>query len=578
MTNQQGNPTAERANQLLVEGLLAAGRSKEAIDLCRRICDAPGAGPRDWLMYGCLCADVGNVVEAKNALRKSIELDPELAEAYFGLGKLLVAKGNYPKAIERLHKAAQLQPDNAEIWLTLGITCGLAKQMTKAEEYCRRSVELQPRSAHARFNLANALQAQGKLKEAEAEYEAALQIDPGMVTGWSMLAQTRVGLRKYDEAEAAANHALTLNPRMGEAHYTLGLISDVLGETERARDHFREAARLLPGLPDAHWSLGLALMKLKEYSDAAESFQAVLEINPGLPKAHAVMGDCFYQRKLYGRAENCYRKALALDASNQEIRIGLAFTLKQMKRKDEYEEHLAEYLRNNPNDGRIQHLLAASRGETTSTAPADYVTAVFDSFADNFDTQLVDALNYHAPEQLCGMVNQITAPAANSLDVIDIGCGTGLCAPLFRGMARTLHGVDLSPRMIEKARQRSLYDALEIGDIVTALKSKPDAWDLVISTDVFIYVGALEEVFAACSMALKPGGFFAFSVEAGDDSAGFVLRKSGRYAHASSYISALAVAAGFNEVERRTVVLRKEGLEDMQGYLFLLHRTAEAPH
>jgi predicted TPR repeat methyltransferase/Flp pilus assembly protein TadD len=501
-----------------------------------------------------------------------------LVEAWFALGKLLVAAGKLEAAVIRLEKAAQLQPDNADIWLTLGITCGLAKQLIKAEEYCRRSLELKPGSAQTLFNLANALQAQGKLSESESVYEKALEIDSAMVTAWSMLAQARVGLGKFDEAEVAATRALTLDPRTGEAHYTLGVISDELGDTERARDHFRQATELLPKFPDAPWRLGQLLMKLKEYSEAAESFQVVLNIVPGIAKVHAAMGDSFYQRKLYGRAENCYRKALALDKDYHGAHLGLVFTLRGMKRdNEEYGKHLAECLRIKPNDGSVRHLLATWRGETTSTAPADYVKDVFDGYAENFDAHLVGMLNYHIPEILHELVSEQVKPAANSLDIIDLGCGTGLCAPLFRGMARTLHGVDLSPRMIEKARERALYDALEVGDVAASLKSKAATWDFAIATDVFVYVGDLREIFAACFSALKLGGLFAFSVEAGDDSETFVLRKSGRYAHASSYIRSLSDAAGFHEVLCRDVVVRKEGLEDIQGYLFLLRRTADAP-
>jgi len=575
MTNQQSDNAADRANQLLVEGLLAAGRRRDAVGLCQRICNASEAKPQDWLMYGCVSADAGDIATAKTALGKAIELDPGFVEAQFALGKLLVTVGNPATAMVHLERATQLQPDNAEIWLTLGITCGLAKEVGKAEECCRRSLELNPHSAQALFNLANALQAQGKLTEAEAEYEAALQIDPGLAAAWSMLAQARIDLGKFDEAEAAAIRALALNPKMGEAHYTQGLIADELGNTERARDHFRQAAQLLPKLPDVHWRLGQVCMKLKEYSEAAESFQAVLNIVPGLAKVHSAMGVSFYERKLYGRAENCFRKALSLDNDYHEAHLVLAFTLQRMNRYDEYEKHLVECLRIIPNDGRIRHLLATLRGETTTTAPADYVTAVFDGYADNFDTHLVGGLNYHTPEHLYDLVKERVTAAENSLDVVDLGCGTGLCAPLFRGIARTLHGVDLAPRMIEKARARALYDTLEVGDIITALRSGTAAWDLAISTDVFIYVGALEEVFAASRAALKPGGYLAFSVEAGDDSESFVLRKSGRYAHASSYIRSLSAAAGFDEIERRAVVLRKEGLEDMQGYLFLLRRKAD---
>ena len=154
-----------------------------------------------------------------------------------------------------------------------------------------------------------------------------------------------------------------------------------------------------------------------------------------------------------------------------------------------------------------------------------------------------------------------------------MGCGTGLCAPLFRPIARTLHGVDLSPRMIDKARDRSLYDSLEVSDILTSLQAYDAAWDLVVSTDVFIYVGGLRAVFAACSAALRPGGMFAFSVESATESEAFVLTGAGRYAHSIAYIQQLATDSGFSELAQRSVVVRKDkGRVDVNGYIFLLRR------
>lgn len=572
MTNQQSDTTADRVNQLFV-----AGRPQEAIDLCRRICQVPDAKPEDWLMYGCLCADTGDVATARTALGKAIELDPDFVEARFALGKLLVTAGDPTAAVVQLEKAVQLQPDNADIWLTLGITCGLAKLADKAEECCRRSLELQPRSAQARFNLANAFQAQGKLIEAETEYEVALQIEPGLATAWSMLAQTRAGLRKFAEAETAATRALTLEPRLGEAHFTLGGILEERGDMQQARDHFQQATKLLPNLPDAHLRLGAILHHLGDHAGAVESCRRALSLDSGLAQAHFLLGESLKDQGFPGKAEASYRNALAANNDLLQAHYRLAFHLVNLGRNAEAAKHFAEILRINPQDEQARHLLAAQQGETTSTAPAEYVSKLFDEIADTFDSKLVDTLNYHIPERLHELVSQLAAPAANSLDVIDLGCGTGLCAPLFRGMARTLHGVDLAPRMIEKARERQLYDTLEVGDIIASLEPRGSAWDLVISTDVFIYVGDLEKVFHVCAKALKPGGYFAFSVESGNDSASFVLRPSGRYAHASSYIRSLAAEAGLYEIGRRAVIVRREKGKDVHGFLFLLRRPVSAP-
>jgi predicted TPR repeat methyltransferase len=94
---------------------------------------------------------------------------------------------------------------------------------------------------------------------------------------------------------------------------------------------------------------------------------------------------------------------------------------------------------------------------------------------------------------------------------------------------------------------------------------------------VFLYVGALEEVFAACCVALRPGGLLAFSIEAGDDSSTFILRSSGRYAHATEYIRSLAAKTGLQEVGRRAVFLRHENGKRMTGYIFLFRRPFSLP-
>lgn len=561
-----------------VNHLLATGRSQEAVNLCQEACAAPTATPQEWLIYGNLSAEMGDLATARTAYAKAAELDSELAEAHFGLGKVLAAAGEYPEALDHLQNAAQLQPDNPDILLTLGITCGLTKQMTKAEEYCRQSLELQPGSANARFHLGNALHALGRSTEAEAEYEAALKLQPDTATVWSMLAQARVRLSKFAEAKVAATRALTLNPRLGGAHYTLGSISEALGDKEQARDYYRHAVELLPGFLEAHLSLGKLLINLGDFADATRSLQAAANLSPASTKVHFLMGRCFKQLGLPEKALDCYRRVVDLNRDHLQAHYSIAAICANSGDNNlhaEAAEHLAEVLRINPDDGQARHMLAAFQGQTTSVAPADYIKTLFDGFADTFDEKLVNALGYRAPEVLYDMVSHVVTPASGTLDVIDLGCGTGLCAPLFRGMARTLHGVDLSPRMIEKAHERALYDALEVNDVVSCLASSVAAWDLAISSDVFVYVGDIHDIFYACAKALRPGGMLVFSIEAGDDVDTFILRNTGRYAHARKYIHGLAAQTGFTEIECRPTVLRKNAGQDINGYLFLLQRSGE---
>jgi len=570
MANVNNNPAVARVRELCTQG-----KRKEAVIECRRMCESVAATAEHWALYGNLAAETGDLLTAQKALEQAVALDPNLVEARLALGKVFTASGNHAAALGCLHEAAEMQPDNPDVWLALGIASGLAQRIQDAETCCRRSLDLRPDSAEARFNLANALLARGSLADAETEYEAALTLNPELTSGWSMLAQTRINLRKLGDADTALQRALSLDEDNGQAHFLLGHLLHHQGDKGQARVHLERAARIHPDIPDIHLTLGQLLYELEDFEQAVEYFQRVVNINPGAVEAHYMMGKCFEGRLLRGRAEVCYRKALAINNDHLQSHESLAFICARMDRHEESAKHFREVLRLNPNDDQARHLLMAQLGETTATAPATYVATLFDDFASTFDEKLVNKLGYRTPELLREMVAAHIPANSTSLDIIDLGCGTGLCAPLFRDIAGFLHGVDLSSGMLEKARERGLYDSLEINDIVASMATSEASWDLAVSADVLTYLGDLEDVFATCARVLRPGGWFAFSVEAGDDADRYVLRSTGRYAHACHYIGELARQTGFDELDRRAVILRKDkGLVDIHGYIYLLRLAA----
>jgi len=128
-----------------------------------------------------------------------------------------------------------------------------------------------------------------------------------------------------------------------------------------------------------------------------------------------------------------------------------------------------------------------------------------------------------------------------------------------------LTGVDLSPNMLEEARRRGVYDRLVESDIVAFLDMQTDQFDLIVSTDVFIYIGDLSKVFAGVRRALRTGGLFCFSVEAIDEG-DFVLRPTLRYAHSQPYLSRLAGRNGFVVVTIEPHAVRREGQTSIAGY------------
>ena len=223
-------------------------------------------------------------------------------------------------------------------------------------------------------------------------------------------------------------------------------------------------------------------------------------------------------------------------------------------------------------------IAALEAGEGTDLS-ASYFRALFDRYADRFDQDLVGKLGYTAPELLRSAVDRV-APAAAGLRILDLGCGTGLAGVAFKPLASLLAGVDLSPRMVEKARQRRLYDELTVGDVVEAMERAPGGWDLLVAADVLVYIGDLVPVFAAAARALPPGGYFAATVErlpgepAAPAGATFALGPTRRYAHSEPYVRVTAEAAGFLIRLMEPCSPRREKGIPVPGLLFVAERAA----
>lgn len=179
--------------------------------------------------------------------------------------------------------------------------------------------------------------------------------------------------------------------------------------------------------------------------------------------------------------------------------------------------------------------------------PQGYVQTLFDQYAPRFESALVDDLGYRGPELLFRAVLSVRAAARKPAffkRAIDLGCGTGLAATAFAREVDHFIGIDLSSRMLEKARLTGYYAELEVSDMVQGLRGKPDASaDLILAADAVIYLADLKPLFTEAQRVLAAGGLFAFTTEthAGE---GVILGTGLRYAHSAEYVRDQVAAAG----------------------------------
>jgi predicted TPR repeat methyltransferase len=185
--------------------------------------------------------------------------------------------------------------------------------------------------------------------------------------------------------------------------------------------------------------------------------------------------------------------------------------------------------------------------EQLSGMPPAYVRALFDQYAPKFEAALVDDLGYRGPALLFGAVLSARAAVhkpAFFRRAIDLGCGTGLVATAFASEVDQFIGIDLSPRMIERARLTGLYAELEVTEMVRGLRARHDgSADLILAADAMVYLADLAPVLEQARRVLASGGLLAFTVEThGGD--GVMLGEGLRYAHGAGYVRRAIEAAG----------------------------------
>jgi len=346
---------------------------------------------------------------------------------------------------------------------------------------------------------------------------------------------------RIGDSEAALDvwhRLLERRPDDAMVHRALARIHAGADQYAQAIEHFREALFLDSGDADITVELADALIASGDPLAAAEALQPLLRRVPDLASGQLALGRAWLELGERQKAISALHRCLDADPADPSA---------------------------------VQALIDRIEGDPTETMSQAYVRALFDRYAERFDEDLTIRLKYQAPQVLRAMVDQLSEILPGSLDVLDVGCGTGLAGVAFRSLASRLHGSDLAPRMVEKARRRGVYDHLEVAELIEGIARTSAAWDLVVAADVLVYAGDLVPAMRAATVGLRDGGLFCATVEQCDGD-GFVLGPSRRYAHSAAYIRRVATEAGLDLIVLEEVVPRWEKGQPVPGFAFAVRK------
>lgn len=400
------------------------------------------------------------------------------------------------------------------------------------------------------------------------------------------MAHHRAG--RLQEAAAIYRKVLTFDSRNPDALHLLGVIAHQAGDPRQAVeyislaiDYCNRAVPRIPSNPAAYNNLGEAYRALGRMREAAACYEQALILKPDYSEAHYHLGLVLEDQGKPEEAVVRYREALSASPDLVLAHYNLGVALKAQGKLDEAALCFQEVLRLEPDNDMAQYQLSSLTGQNPERAPSRYVAQLFDNHAPNFDEHLVRELHYAVPENLVFLARQRANNPEERWGVLDLGCGTGLLGLAIAPYARQLVGVDLSAKMLEKARDRNLYHRLEQLDLLSMMRLEAaSSYDLIVAADVFIYLGNLEDIIRETTRLLRPNGMVAFSVEAleglvyedarGDMPKDYRLCQTGRYVHSSHYLRKLAAEYGFKTIDISPTLIRLEKGSPVHGWLAIL--------
>jgi predicted TPR repeat methyltransferase len=409
-----------------------------------------------------------------------------------------------------------------------------AGNLREAEGVYHKILAVTPQNADALHFLGVLRHQQGHTEEGIKLVQHALALVPGYVDAWSNLGNLYKESAQLDDAEAAYRHALALDEKHAAAWNNLGVVLRLRGQLTAAEEALRRAIDVSTTYADAHFNLGNVLHQCRRLAEAITAYRQVLLLSPGHTHAHLRLGNVLYVSGAHEEAADVFRRWLVVE----------------------------------PENPIPAHMFAACSGENIpDRASDDYVRATFDGFAASFDDVLLHRLNYDAPQQLLKALTPVLGTPQREYDVLDAGCGTGLCGPLLKPYAKALSGVDLSPGMLCRARARGAYDRLHEEEITRFLATHVAAFDVIASADTLCYFGELQPLAQAAFSALRSGGWICFTVERSDAVDTYRIQPHGRYSHARTYLEGVLGQAGFEAIHVVPAVLRRELGSDVQGWV-----------
>ena len=361
--------------------------------------------------------------------------------------------------------------------------------------------------------------------------------------------QRRAGKKSGDVVGPAAADPVDL--------HMLGVAAFRAGDNANAVELIGRAIAINDRVPGFHYNLAIVLKAEGRLGEAAASYERAIALQPDHVNAHNNLGNIWKALGKADKARASFARALQHNPDNADTHYNLGILCSDAGESDAGERHLRRSLACDPEDrnGAAMFLAHLGKGEVPDRTSEAQLVSIYDVRSRYWDKEqtyfgarlVAEGLARHA--------------GSASLDMLDIGCGTGLVGQAVRGQARRLDGVDISPAMLEKAKAKGVYDSLFGADLIHFMTQHERGYDAILAAAALIHFGDLGSLFGAASRSLRDKGLFVFTLFPHETvsvdyavASSDRLAQSGCFRHSRSYVERLAARARFSVLELQEVL------------------------
>jgi tetratricopeptide (TPR) repeat protein len=300
-------PDFANAKVDLARAYRVQGRLQPAAELLRKALEQDGSLHDAWRLLGDLLVTLGEFAAAKHAYQKSIDTD--------GYGRILeeaaqcMSRNESPKAEAIFRRVLHENPNH------IGALCGLAAismgagYPRDAERLLKHALKQSAHMPLIRRGLAQAYLEAGDLADSEAAIRHSLLIDPDAAASWVQFGSVLAHTMRQTAALEAFDQALRIDANQIRVILSRGHVLKTLGRRADAESAYLRCLELQPDFGEAYYSL--ADMKNYTFSDReVAAMQKLLEGPPTAGNAQAqvnfALGRALEQRGQYSDAFACY--------------------------------------------------------------------------------------------------------------------------------------------------------------------------------------------------------------------------------------------------------------------------------